>query len=177
MSMPFSEMNQDVIASLEADEVLRLAREGIVRYAYGRLDEAMALEAEQERVYVMDAVVDIPDEEALAVMLTRDGVRPFREEAKDKEQIILYFISSSTERIWIEHIREGEHSQFSLDSHSLNHQEEVDEPAYDALPHLESEASDQDTEDLIKIKNPVSDMARLSVLREKIERFLLTPQQ
>lgn len=176
MSVPAFESNHDIFASLEGEEVLRLAREAIVQLGYDRLDEAMALEAEEQRVYIMDAVIDIPEEEALAVMLTRDGERPYKDEASDKEQIILYFIASSTEKLWIEHIKEGEHSRFTLDSESLSYQDDTVDVPQD-MPHLQLEPTEEDILFVVNVEHPVSDMARLSLLREKIERFQLTPQQ
>lgn len=172
MSVSGFESNHEVVSAVEGEELLRLTREGIIQLAYTRLDDAMALEAEGEHIYFSHVATNAPDEEALVIMLTKDGVRPFQEESNNKEQIILYFPPSTLETIWVEHIREGDSDKFTLDSHALSYQDtNIDVVTLDQ----EIEPTVEDFEKIEMPKKPLSDMARLSVLREKIERFLLTP--
>lgn len=172
MSVSGFESNHEVVASIEGEELLRLTREGIIQLAYSRLDDAMELEAEGEHVYFSHVATDAPDEEALVIMLTKDGVRPFQEELNDKEQIILYFPPSTIETIWVDHIRDGDSDRFTLDSHALSYQATISD---EVSSEPEIEPTVEDFEKLEMPQKPLSDMARLSVLREKIERFLLTP--
>lgn len=172
MNVPSFESNHEVIASLESEELLKLARDGIIQLAYSRLDDAVEREANEEIVYYSHVATNTPDEEALAILLTRDGIRPFQEEVNDKEQIIIYYPQSTVETIWLEHVREGDRDRYLLDRNGLSYQEEsilADEP------EVEVEPTEEDIVELEIPKNPMSEMARLSVLREKIDRFLLTP--
>lgn len=170
--MPCPAGGEQYPSSHESEAVLESVREGILRAAYEKLDDAMAKEAEEGRVYVMEAPVDTPDEDVLAVMLTKDGIRPFVEEAQTKEQLILYFPPDDLGLIWIEHIREGMHDKFSLDKFGL-------EPYTDADDLLSPDKEVEPTHGepvLQPVAAPVSPLARLSMLREKVERFQLAAQ-
>lgn len=172
MSMPCQAGGERYPSPQESEALLESARESILNAAYAKLDDAMAQEVQEGRIYVMEAPVDTPDEEVMAVMLTRDGVRPFKEELQTKEQLILYFPFDIQGLIWLEHIRDGMHDKFSLDKFGLEPYSEADDlldPETVVEPgHLEIVPPTE--------RPPVSDTARLSMLREKIERFLLTPQ-
>lgn len=172
MSMSYPTGGEKYPSSQESEAVLESVREGILRAAYEKLDDAMAKEAEENRVYVMEAPVDTPDEDVLAVMLTKDGIRPFAEEAKTKEQLILYFPPDDLGLIWIEHIRDGMHDKFSLDKFGL-------EPYTDAEDLLDPERMIEPAHQesvMQPASMPVSPLTRLSMLREKVERFQLAVQ-
>jgi hypothetical protein len=126
----------------------------------------------QALVYVQHAPVDTPTEEVDAIMLTRDGVRPFLEEIDIKEQLILYFPSDTVGLIWIEHVRDGSRDKFMLDRFGL---EPYGNPEDLLAEETVLEPTENDAEEAPEAL-PISDMARLSLLREKIDRFLLTPQ-
>lgn len=172
MNIPCPAGEERYPSSQESEALLESVRESILNAAYSKLDDAMAKEVQDNRIYVMEAPVDTPDEEVMAVMLTRDGERPFKEELQTKEQLILYFPFDMQGLIWLEHIRDGMHDKFSLDKFGL-------EPYTEAEDLLETETMVEPGH--LEVVPPsegsqVSATARLSMLREKVERFLLTPQ-
>lgn len=169
MAMSAFESEYNPFAQLEAEEVLRKSREGVVQLAYGRLDEAMQLEAEGGAVYFWHDDAEVADSDLLAIMLTRDGVYPFIDELDEKEQVILRFSSDSLDTVTIEHVRDGERNTFILNADQFT--VVADQAAQDSA---EVEPSEADIQLVInKPEVPVSDMARISHLREKIERFEL----
>lgn len=172
MSIPCPTGGERYPSPHESEAVLESVREGILRAAYEKLDDAMAKEAEENRVYVMEAPVDTPDEDVLAIMLTKDGIRPFTEEAQTKEQLILYFPPDDLGLIWVEHIRDGMHDKFSLDKFGLEPYTDADD-ILSIEQVIEPEQGELTTEPAYMSVSPV---ARLSMLREKIERFKLAVQ-
>ena len=169
MAMSAFESEYNPFAQLEAEEVLRKSREGVVQLAYGRLDEAMQREAEGGNVYFWHDDAEVADSDLLAIMLTRDGVYPFIDELDEKEQIILRFSSDSLDTVTVEHVRDGERNTFVLNADQFT---VVGGQA--AQDSTEVEPSEADIQLVInKPEVPVSDMARISHLREKIERFEL----
>lgn len=172
MSLPCPSGGEGYPAPQESERILESMRESILRAAYEKFDDAMAKEAEERRVYVMEAPVDTPSEDVLAIMLTKDGVKPFVEESQTKEQLILYFPSDIHGLIWIEHIRDGMNDKFSLDKFGLEPYSEA-EDLLDADWMTEQQTAEPEA---VTINMPVSAQARLSMLREKVERFQLTVQ-
>lgn len=172
MSMPIASGGEGFPYASESETLLQSIREGILHCAQEKFDDASAQEQLDGRVYLQEAPVDTPLDDVIALTLTRDGVRPFREEIDTKEQVILYFFSDFVDSIWIEHVRDGSREKFNLDKYSF-------EPVIDAEELLQDEQEVEPTAEdfaLIEAEMAISSVARLSALREKIERFLITPQ-
>lgn len=167
--MPAYEGEFDIMARLEAEVLLSKAREGIIEDAYTRLDEAMMREAEAGEEPIVYFWHDEDDDDTLVVMLTRDGIFPFSEETDTKEQIIIRLTGQDLNKVSFEHVKDGERNSFMLSSEdfSVTYEEDEDEGA----------VIEPTIEDLKLVEQPVmpmSEMNRLSILREKIRRFELT---
>lgn len=159
--------------SSESDKLLEDVREGIIRRCFEKCDEAVLQQELDRRVYIQEAPLDTPLDDSIALTLTRDGVRPFREEIDTKEQLILYFTSDISDMVWIEHVQNGRREKFVLYRYGLLPAIEPEELVIDEVAQ-EPMPEDFDT---INVAGPrLSENARLSILREKIDRFLITPQ-
>lgn len=172
MSMPIASGNEGFPNSPESEALLKSIREGILHSTQEKFDDAVMQEQIDGRIYLQEAPVATPFDDVIALTLTRDGVRPFLEEAETKEQLILYFTSDFEEMILIEHIRDGSHEKFILDMYSFS-------PVMEAEDLLQPENDLEPTADdftIVDAQEPISDVARMSALREKINRFLITPQ-
>ena len=168
--MPAFESEYDIMARLEAEVLLSKTREGIIEDAYSRLDEAMMREAEsavKPEVYFWH---DEDDDDTLVVMLTRDGVFPFTEETDTKEQIIIKLTGEDLTKVCFEHVKDGERNTFELSSEDFS----VRYYEQDSINGTEVEPTAEDIETLQRPVMPMSEMNRLSILREKIRRFELT---
>ncbi len=171
MAMSAFEGEFDIMARLEAEVLLSKTREGIIEGAYNRLDEAMMLEAEAGEVPAVYFWHDEDDDDTLVIMLTRDGVFPFTEETDTKEQIIIKLTGKDLTKVYFEHVKDGERNTFELSSDNFSviyeNPDELDEGAI-----LEPTIEDLQLVELPV--SPMSEMNRLSILREKIRRFELT---
>lgn len=168
------EDEHEIMARIEAEELLSKSREGIIQLAYGRLDEAMVLEA--KRAEQNDIAVyfwhDDNEEDSLVVMLTRDGIYPFGDEIDDKEQLLIKFTAENLTSVQIEHVKEGDRIMYELHANDLRVITDFQLDGSDEEPSLEPTI-----EDITNIERPamtMSEMSRLALLREKIRRFELT---
>lgn len=171
MAMPAYEGEFDIMARLEAEVLLSKARQGIIEDAYTRLDQAMMLEAEAAEVPAVYFWHDEEDDDTLVIMLTRDGVFPFTEETDTKEQIIIKLTGSDLTKVGFEHVKDGERNAFVLSTEDFSVMyENIDEEDEGTVV----EPSEEDFRLVEQPAVPMSEMNRLSVLREKIRRFELT---
>lgn len=168
-SFEFSKESGDVSRDLD---LLRDMRERIIRDAYEKFDDATVREAEEEEAYLQFAPLDTPSDDILALLLTRDGERPFSGEEKEKEQVYLYFPSEHIDLIWIEHIKDGIHEKFTLTPEGLDTVAEDVEDFF--LLEEEIEPTPEDFIDVVGPEHLASDLARLGTLRELINRLMLT---
>lgn len=158
-------------------ELLRGVRERILQSAFKKFDEAAEREVVEGRVYLQFAPLDVPSDDILCVLLTKDGVRPFPGEEERKEQLYLFFTSESNDFIWVEHINDGIHEKFSLTPFGLDTITDDDMIIDDAdffttVPEVEP--SPEDLSHVVKPEHLESAAARLATLRELIDRFELT---
>ncbi len=163
MSMPESYGDSEhLFASVETEELMRSLREGVIRDAYSRLDEAHQLEADTRKHFIQEAPIDTEDGDALAILLTVDGIKPYPWEKYAKKQFVLYFETERLERVWIEHIEGGRSTKHILDP--AEGVTEVEAPKANVqLPLAE----------IVPIRK--SETEELSDLREIINRLKLTP--
>lgn len=159
----------------ETEQLLMSLREGVIRSAYDRLDDARVQEELSGRVYVQDAPMDTQFDDVQAIMLTMDGVRPYKDEALEKEQLILFFPPDSLELIVIQAIRDGHSEMFTLDKFGLSPQVSI-EDIISSADETAVEPTAEDVANVVLPLRPMSETARLSALRERIERMALTPQ-
>lgn len=171
MAMPAYEGEFDIMARLEAEALLSKTREGIIEDAYTRLDEAMMREAEADDEPVVYFWHDEDDDDTLVIMLTRDGIFPFAEETETKEQIIIKLTGKDLTKVGFEHVKDGERNAFELSSEDFSVVYENNDEADD---HTAIEPTAEDLRLFEPPAQPMSEMNRLSILREKIRRFELT---
>ena len=152
------------------DEVLRESRRRLLGKAQDAFEMASVLTEMSEGVYVSREPLAVDGhEDAVSIMLTRDGERPFVDD-EGKEYIKLFFmqadfrnedtpsLSIEDDLVWIEEYREKTRRRYLLTEHAFDpYVEEVDKSR---IPHSVETGSEA---------------GQLRRFRERLERFRLTP--
>lgn len=154
-------------------EVLRESRQRLLWQAYDVFELATVLTDLHEGVYVSREPLAVPGhEDAVSILLTRDGERPFIDET-DKEYIKLYFVRADFINdepreaefedglMWIEEYRQGDMRRYLLTEQSFEQYQTENE-----MGSMGADSADRPTE-----------ATELRRFRERLERFQLTPHK
>lgn len=159
-------------------EVLIDARQAIINDAFGRHDEAMAREEIEGLIYIAEAPLDTPHEEATAILLTPDGRRPFKTEEDTKEQIWVIQVKGMDDIIWFHVIENGKNEHFSLSPDGFSPVVDVNDMESEIADSFsQTDPTEEEMRQLVQPINPVSTMRRMLTLRDKVSRYPLTPLQ
>lgn len=153
------------------DEVLRESRQRLLSQAQDSFEMASALTDMHEGVYVSREPLAVAGhEDALSILLTRDGERPFVDE-EDKEYIKLYFMQAEfrnddtpepkveDDLVWVEEHRGQKKQRYLLTEYSF-------QPYLGEVEHQSDGEYSTDTS---------SEASELRRFRERLDRFKLTP--
>lgn len=162
-------------------EMLRYKHGQIIKKAYDQLNGATFEEIRAGKRYVLPAplaIKGIPD--VVCIMLTRDGIRPFRDE--QKEHFIVYFAPEfRVPIIWFDHIKEdGDKEQFTMTPDDLGPRI-TEDLGMEELGLLDDDSGrwphPSEFGSVVTPERKMSLWERLSILEERFERFLPTPQR